>query len=127
MQERVRTASEELAAAGVRVDSEIRQAAADKSVAAEIVAASLERGADLVALGSHGRGDMLALIPGSVAQEVAAAIQVPVVPGSQPDPASDSESARAAATDPSCGRLQRGRQAGCPDGAGTRSCGSVRR
>jgi len=79
VRERVRAASEELATAGVKVDSEIRQAAGDKSVGDEIVAASLERGADLVALGSHGRGDMLALIRGSVAQEVAAAIEVPVV------------------------------------------------
>lgn len=76
---RLSRVTEELGVAGVSVEPVVRRAAARASVADEIVASVHEKAADLVALGTHGRRDATVLVRGSVAQEVAARVDVPVV------------------------------------------------
>ena len=68
----------ELRAAGVAIESEIREAAG-KSAAAELILAATDLDADLLIMGSHGHHDTVALLEGSVAWEVASQIDRPVV------------------------------------------------
>lgn len=79
LEKHVREASSELNAAGVTAHGEVRQVAEDSSAAAEIVAACHERAADLVALGSHGRGNIAALFEGSVSRQVLSRVEAPAI------------------------------------------------
>ena len=79
LEKHVREASGELNAAGVTAHGEVRQVAEDSSAAAEIVAACHERAADLVALGSHGRGNIAALFEGSVSRQVLSRVEAPAI------------------------------------------------
>jgi nucleotide-binding universal stress UspA family protein len=75
----VRDAAAELNAAGVMAHGEVRQTAEGSSAAEEIVAACHERAADLVALGSHGRGNIAALLEGSVGRQVLSRVEAPAI------------------------------------------------
>lgn len=79
VEDHVRRATEELTAAGLAVQGEVRHAPAGSSAAAEIVTAARARGADLVALGSHGHGSVAALVLGSTGRRVAAEIEAPIL------------------------------------------------
>ncbi|MGA7912074.1 MAG: universal stress protein [Candidatus Dormiibacterota bacterium] len=79
LEKQVREASGELNAAGVTAHGEVRHVAGDSSAAAEIVAACGERAADLVALGSHGRGNIAALLEGSVGRQVLSQVEAPAI------------------------------------------------
>jgi nucleotide-binding universal stress UspA family protein len=68
----------ELEAGGVCARAEVLSVHA-RPVAAVIVEAAHRLGADLVALGSHGRGDLAALLLGSVGHRVAARLDCPVL------------------------------------------------
>ena len=79
LEKHVGDASAELNAAGVTAHGEVRQVAANSTAAAEIVAACRERAADLVALGSHGRGNLTALLEGSVSRQVLSQVEAPAI------------------------------------------------
>ena len=79
LEKHVREAAGELNAAGVTAHGEVRQVAEDSSAAAEIVATCHERAADLVALGSHGRGNIAALLEGSVGRQVLSQVEAPAI------------------------------------------------
>src|SRR5579864_4269429 len=66
----VQEATDELTAAGINAQGEVRQVPEESSVAEAIVSACHEHAADLVALGSHGRGSLAALIEGSIGRQV---------------------------------------------------------
>lgn len=70
---------ERLAAEGVAAEGEVRLARHEEDVIEEIVSAARGAGADLVAIGSHGRSDLAALLLGGVSQRVVAALDVPVL------------------------------------------------
>lgn len=71
-----RAAAQELALSGVRSRYQVRsgERAADK-----IVGTATHWGADLVVLGSHGRGDLAGLFVGSVGHRVAAHLELPIL------------------------------------------------
>ena len=75
----VRQIADELKAAGIKAVRELREAKEGSSVPAEIVAACRERGADLVALGSHGRGSVGTLVQGSVGRQVLSKVDAAAV------------------------------------------------
>ena len=79
LEKHVREAADELNAAGIKAIGEVRQVATESSAAAEIVAACHERAADLVALGSHGRGNIAALLAGSVGRQVLSQVEAPAI------------------------------------------------
>ncbi|HWP35897.1 MAG TPA: universal stress protein [Thermodesulfobacteriota bacterium] len=64
-------------AGGVRVDTALVDAAA--SAADAIVGAALERGADLVVMGTQGRSGLRRMLLGSVAEQVVRAARCPVL------------------------------------------------
>jgi len=70
---------ERLEAAGVQAEGEIRLVQHGEKVAKVIAGAAEQAGADLVAIGSHGRSDLGALFLGSVSNAVAAGLEVPVL------------------------------------------------
>jgi nucleotide-binding universal stress UspA family protein len=78
------TAVGELTAHGVHATGEIRSIA-DRHPARAIARAAEEHGADLVAVGSHGRTDLAAMLLGSVGHEVATLVSVPVLVVRPPD------------------------------------------
>ncbi len=85
-----------LAALGIRAAGEVRSIA-HGHLAQEIARAAREHEADLVALGSHGRGDLGALLLGSVSHRVAALLDVPVLivrPAGKPAPYETGQEAR---------------------------------
>jgi len=75
----VQEAADELTAAGINVHGEVRQVREESSVAEVIVSACHEYAADLVALGSHGRGSLAALIEGSVGRQALTHLDVPAL------------------------------------------------
>ena len=75
----MREAADELIATGVSAQGEVRRVAEKSSAAAEIVAACHERAADLVALGSHGRGNIAALLEGGVGRQVLSQVEAPAI------------------------------------------------
>ncbi len=75
----VKEAAEELTAAGINAHGEVRHVPEESSVAEAIVAACHERAADLVALGSHGRGNLAALVEGSVGRQVLSKLESPAI------------------------------------------------
>ena len=79
LEKHVREAVDDLHAAGVRASGEVRPVAEESSAAAEIVAACRERAADLVALGSHGRGNLAALLEGSIGRQVLSRVEAPAI------------------------------------------------
>jgi len=76
LEKHVREAADELIATGVSAQGEVRRVADKSSAAAEIVAACHERAADLVALGSHGRANITALLEGGRCARGGAALLV---------------------------------------------------
>ena len=70
---------ERLEAAGVCADGEIRLVRDGEKAATVIALAAEQAGADLVAIGSHGRSDLGALFLGSVSQAVAAGLEAPML------------------------------------------------
>lgn len=69
------TEARERAASGVLLGHELRQGAAW----VEIVEAAKERGADLIVMGTHGRGGLSHLLLGSVAERVVRSSPIPVL------------------------------------------------
>jgi nucleotide-binding universal stress UspA family protein len=67
-----------LATEGVQAEGQARDGS-QREVAAQIVAAADEFGADLIALGSHGRGDFGGMLLGSVGHRVASLTGVPLL------------------------------------------------
>ena len=65
----------ELRNKGVRVESQVRRG----NPADQIVAAARERGADLIAMSTHGRGGLGRLILGSVAESVLRGTTTPIL------------------------------------------------
>ena len=79
LEKHVRQAASELNAAGVKAHGDVRQVAPESSAAAAIVTVCRERAADLVALGSHGRGNIAALLEGSVGRQVLSQVEAPAI------------------------------------------------
>lgn len=79
LEKQVQVTTDELNAARVKALGEIRQVAEDSSAGEVIVAACREREADLVALGSHGRGNIAAILDGSVGRQVLSQLEVPAI------------------------------------------------
>jgi nucleotide-binding universal stress UspA family protein len=79
LEKHVREAVEKLKAAGVTAQGEVRQVTAESSAAQQIIAACQERAADLVALGSRGRGNIAAFVEGSVGRQVLSQIEAPAI------------------------------------------------
>ncbi|GEM_PF-700627 len=79
LQKHVQEATSKLKAAGITAHGEVRQVAEESTVASEIVAVCHERKADLVALGSHGRGSIAALLEGSVGRQVLSRVDAPAI------------------------------------------------
>jgi nucleotide-binding universal stress UspA family protein len=75
----VKSVTDRLEAAGVFVEGEIRLLARHETVGAAVARAARGARADLVAVGSHGRSDLGALVLGSVSHEVASRVDVPVL------------------------------------------------
>lgn len=75
---RLREVADQLRRAGVRAETELREGTRHQ-VAAQIAAAAAEWGADLIALGSHGRGSVGGLVLGSVGHEVARLTDLPLL------------------------------------------------
>lgn len=75
----VKGAVNELLAAGIAADGEVRLARGGENVADVIVRAAIGAEADLVVVGSRGRSDLGGLFLGSVSHRVAAGLQVPVL------------------------------------------------
>lgn len=75
----VQEATDELTAAGIKAHGEVRPVPEESSVAEVIVGACHEHAADLVALGSHGRGSLAALIEGSVGRQVLTRLEEPAL------------------------------------------------
>lgn len=67
-----------LAREGIEAEAQIRDGS-PREVAAQIVAAAGEIDADLIALGSHGRGDISGMLLGSVGHRVAALTDRPLL------------------------------------------------
>jgi len=70
--------ADELRDAGVTATGRIRYSLT-AGVAKEIVEAARELGADLIAMGSRGRGDLRGLLVGSVSHQVAALSDIPIL------------------------------------------------
>lgn len=79
LEKNVGEAVSELTEAGVSAQGEVRQVAEGSSAATEIVAACRELSPDLVALGSHGHGNVAALIEGSVSRQVLSKVEAPAI------------------------------------------------
>ncbi len=75
----VKSVVDRLEAAGIHSEGEIRLVARGEKVAPVIARAATQAGADLVAIGSHGRSDLGALFLGSVSHAVAAGLEAPVL------------------------------------------------
>ena len=75
---RLREVVRRLSGAGVGARSELR-AGPGSDPAGQIVAAARDFGADLVALGSHGRGHLGCLLLGSVSHQVATRLDLPLL------------------------------------------------
>jgi nucleotide-binding universal stress UspA family protein len=67
-----------LAQEGIQAEGQVRDGSR-REVAAQIVAAAEDMGADLIALGSHGRGDVTGMLLGSVGHRVATLTDVPLL------------------------------------------------
>lgn len=85
----------ELAAKGIHTVPEVRSIA-DGHPARAIAAAVRYHGAELVAIGSHGRNDLAAMLLGSVGHELATLVDVPILVVRPPTEASWFETAREA-------------------------------
>lgn len=71
--------TERLQAEGVTVTGEVRMVEGSERIAGVIARMARHDGADLVAVGSHGRSDLGALLLGSVSHAVASGLDVPVL------------------------------------------------
>ncbi|HXM58008.1 MAG TPA: universal stress protein [Candidatus Dormibacteraeota bacterium] len=75
----VKSVTDRLAEEGIPVEGEVRLLARQERVGRVIARAAIEARADLVVVGSHGRSDLTALVLGSVSNDVAAGLDVPVL------------------------------------------------
>ena len=75
----VKSVTDRLQAAGIFVEGEVRLLARHEKVGAVLARTATQAAVDLVAVGSHGRSDLGALLHGSVDHDVAAAVDVPVL------------------------------------------------
>ena len=75
----VKSVTDRLAEEGIPAEGEVRLLAHEERIGRAVARAAIQARADLVMVGSHGRSDLAALLAGSVSNDVAAGLDVPVL------------------------------------------------